>query len=129
MSSEIHGKLPKKIRKKKSIDACGELQRASDVRDGNEVPTSLPLSKKSAKKVTKKNSDKSPTAGTKRPLSEASGSSRAKKAAKLINAKASLFPTALMCYGDWIRSRKPKNAGQENRCEEQRVVDHLVSGT
>ncbi|KAM0913235.1 hypothetical protein ACQ4PT_012295 [Festuca glaucescens] len=64
MSSEIHGKLPKKIRKKKSSDACGELQRASDVRD-----------------------DKSPTAGTKRPLSEASGSSRAKKAAKLINAK------------------------------------------
>ncbi|KAK1610067.1 hypothetical protein QYE76_033740 [Lolium multiflorum] len=36
---------------------------------------------------------------------------------------------ALMCYGDWIRSRKPTNAGQENRCEEQRVVDHLVSGT
>jgi hypothetical protein len=35
----------------KSIDACGELQRASDVRDSNEVPTSLPLSKKSAKKV------------------------------------------------------------------------------
>nr|XP_051178170.1 uncharacterized protein LOC127292756 isoform X3 [Lolium perenne] len=36
---------------------------------------------------------------------------------------------ALMCYGDWIRSRKPTNAGQENRCEEQRVVDHLVCGT
>ncbi|KAK1661698.1 hypothetical protein QYE76_049857 [Lolium multiflorum] len=36
---------------------------------------------------------------------------------------------ALMCYGDWIRSRKPTNAGQENRCEEQNVVDHLVSGT
>ncbi|XP_071682486.1 uncharacterized protein [Lolium perenne] len=55
MSSKIHGKLPKKIRKKKSIDACGELQRASDVRDSNEVTTSLPLSKKSAKKVTIKN--------------------------------------------------------------------------
>jgi hypothetical protein len=38
-----------------------------------------------------KKSDKSPTAWTKRPLSEASGSSRAKKAAKLINAKVSLF--------------------------------------
>nr|XP_051211478.1 uncharacterized protein LOC127328964 [Lolium perenne] len=91
MSSKIHGKLPKKIRKKKSIDACGELQRASDVRDSNEVTTSLPLSKKSAKKVIflcyNKKSDKSPTAWTKRPLSEASGSSRAKKAAKLINAK------------------------------------------
>ncbi|KAM0922546.1 hypothetical protein ACQ4PT_006049 [Festuca glaucescens] len=124
------GKLPKKIRKKKSSEACGVQKGTSDSRveqrDGNKVTTSLPSSKKSAKKVTIAHSDKTcQTAGTKRPLSEASGSSRAKKASKMIDAK--VATTQLQNKSTVVGRKMPLIVSRSpmiNRMARQRAQSH-----
>ncbi|XP_071682921.1 uncharacterized protein [Lolium perenne] len=138
ISSEIHGKLPKKIRKKAHIKLkvarCrNELQQYVEEGFHPCTPDFNIL------KWWDVNSERYPILGNMArdvlavPTSTVASESAFSACGRVItDHRSSLAPEtveALMCYGDWIRSRKPTNAGQENRCEEQRVVDHLVSGT
>ncbi|XP_051178175.1 putative AC transposase [Lolium perenne] len=138
ISSEIHGKLPKKIRKKAHIKLkvarCrNELQQYVEEGFHPCTPDFNIL------KWWDVNSERYPILGNMArdvlavPASTVASESAFSACGRVItDHRSSLAPEtveALMCYGDWIRSRKPTNAGQENRCEEQRVVDHLVCGT